>query len=71
MVILPQKKTSRKLRDTLGQLYAHLDSTGNPSGPEVTEQNIENSSTGNEDSSFSGNSELKEQTEMRRKVGLY
>jgi V-type H+-transporting ATPase subunit C len=35
MVILPQKKTSRKLRDTLGQLYAHLDSTGNPSGPEA------------------------------------
>ena len=35
MMVLPQKKTSRKLRDTLGQLYAHLDSTGNPGGAEV------------------------------------
>ena len=35
MTLLPQKKTSRKLRDTLGQLYAHLDSTGNPGGAEV------------------------------------
>jgi len=35
MMVLPQKKTSRKLRDTLGQLYAHLDSTGNPGGAEA------------------------------------
>jgi V-type H+-transporting ATPase subunit C len=35
MMILPQKKTSRKLRDTLNQLYAHLDSTGGPSCAEV------------------------------------
>merc|ERR1712226_1094171 len=35
MILLPQKKTSRKLRDTLGQLYAHLDSTGNPGGAEA------------------------------------
>ena len=35
MILLPQKKTSRKLRDTLGQLYAHLDSTGNSGGAEV------------------------------------
>ena len=29
MVLLPQKKTQKKLRDTLNQLYIHLDS---PSG---------------------------------------
>ena len=28
MVLLPQKKTTRKLRETLNQLYAHLDSAG-------------------------------------------
>ena len=28
MVLLPQKKTQKKLRDTLNQLYAHLDSAG-------------------------------------------
>jgi len=28
MALLPQKKTSKKLRETLNQLYAHLDSTG-------------------------------------------
>ena len=25
MVLLPQKKTTKKLRDTLNQLYSHLD----------------------------------------------
>ena len=28
MILLPQKKTQKKLRDTLNQLYAHLDSAG-------------------------------------------
>ena len=28
MVLLPQKKTQKKLRDTLNQLYVHLDSAG-------------------------------------------
>ena len=28
MVLLPQKKTQKKLRDTLNQTYAHLDSAG-------------------------------------------
>jgi V-type H+-transporting ATPase subunit C len=28
MVLLPQKKTQKKLRETLNQLYAHLDSPG-------------------------------------------
>lgn len=26
MILLPQKKTSKKLRETLNQLYSHLDS---------------------------------------------
>lgn len=28
MVLLPQKKTQKKLRDSLNQLYVHLDSAG-------------------------------------------
>ncbi len=36
MILLPQKKTSRKLRDTLQQMYAHLDSTGGPGAQEVS-----------------------------------
>ena len=28
MILLPQKKTQKKLRDSLNQLYTHLDSAG-------------------------------------------
>ena len=28
MILLPQKKTQKKLRDSLNQLYVHLDSAG-------------------------------------------
>ena len=36
MLLLPQKKTSKKLRDTLNQLYAHLDSAGGGSANDVS-----------------------------------
>ena len=32
MVLLPQKKTTKKLRETLNQLYEHLDSSGASGG---------------------------------------
>ncbi len=35
MMLLPQKKTSKKLRDTLNQLYTHLDSALGAAGAEV------------------------------------
>ena len=35
MVLLPQKKTQKKLRETLNQLYAHLDSPGGGNIAEV------------------------------------
>ncbi len=35
MVILPQKKTQKKLRETLNSLYAHLDSAAGSSSGEA------------------------------------
>ena len=35
MVLLPQKKTQKKLREVLNQQYAHLDSPGGGNAAEV------------------------------------
>ena len=35
MVLLPQKKTQKKLREALNQLYAYLDSPGGGSNVEI------------------------------------
>ena len=36
MVLLPQKKTQKKLRDVLNQQYIHLDSPGGGSSADVS-----------------------------------
>ena len=36
MVLLPQKKTQKKLRDVLNQQYAHLDSPGGGNAADVS-----------------------------------
>ena len=40
MILLPQKKTSRKLRDTLKQLYSHLDASAADAGAGGMDVNI-------------------------------
>ena len=36
MVLLPQKKTQKKLREVLNQQYAHLDSPGGGNAADVS-----------------------------------